>query len=251
VQNVPLYPIESADNVLRLLLLLSEKQQVRVTDAANYLGVARSTAHRLLSALSYREFAVQDSHKAYRPGPAFRRVALNQRTVQDLRTLLHRHLERLHTQAQGETCHLMVLEGNGTRFIDCVESTHVLRIGSRIGMLLPAHTTSGGKVLLAELSAEQLAALYPRDLKDSPGGPAITRAELQRELTAVRRRGYATNFEESGQGIIAVGACIRDGAGRAVASLAVAVPSIRFNRSDVSELAALVRAAAAAAGAEL
>jgi DNA-binding IclR family transcriptional regulator len=31
-------------------------------------------------------------------------------------------------------------------------------------MLLPAHTTADGKVLLAELSAEQLAALYPRDL---------------------------------------------------------------------------------------
>lgn len=54
--------------------------------------------------------------------------------------------------------------GNGTRFIDCAESAHVLRIGSQIGMLLPAHTTADGKVLLAELSAEQLAALYPRDL---------------------------------------------------------------------------------------
>ncbi len=37
------------------------------------------------------------------------------------------------------------------RFIDCVESSQVLRTGSRLGMLLPAHTNSAGKALLAEL----------------------------------------------------------------------------------------------------
>jgi DNA-binding IclR family transcriptional regulator len=250
VQNKPGYPIESADNALRLLLLLSERKQVRVADAAEYLDVARSTAHRLLGALSYREFAVQDAHKAYRPGPAFERMVLSGPSTQDLRSLLHAHVEWLHSEL-GETCHLMVLEGNGVRFIDCVEASHVLRIGSRVGMLLPAHCTSGGKALLAELSADQLTALYPRDLPDSPAGPAMRRDALRRQLATVRRRGYATNFEESERGVIAVGACVRDTTGRAVAAIAVAVPSVRCARTDVPQLAKVVRAAAAAAGAEL
>jgi DNA-binding IclR family transcriptional regulator len=251
VQNKPPgYPVESADNVVRLLLLLAERRQVRVTDAAEYLGVARSTAHRLLGVLSYREFAVQDARKAYRPGPAFERLALSGPSRQDLRTLLHRHVEWLHRQL-GETCHLMVLEGNGVRFLDCVEATHVLRIGSRTGMLLPAHCTSGGKALLAELSADEITALYPRDLLDSPAGPAIRRVALQRQLATVRRRGYASNFEESERGIVAVGACVRDNAGRAVAAVAVAVPSVRCSRSDVPALANVVRTAATAATADL
>lgn len=145
----------------------------------------------------------------------------------------------------------MVLEGNGARFIDCVEGTHVLRVGSRVGMLLPAHCTSGGKALLAELSTDQLSALYPRDLPGSPGGAAIQRTALRRQLAAVRRRGYATNFEESERGIVAVGACVRDSVGRAVAGLAVAVPSVRYSRSAAPELAKVVRAAAAAATADL
>lgn len=250
VQNKPGYPVESADNVLKLLLLLSERRQVRVTEAAAHLGVARSTAHRLLGVLSYREFAVQDAHKAYRPGPAFERITLTATSTPDLRTALHPQLEWLYGEV-GETSHLMVLEGNGVRFIDCVEATHVLRIGSRIGMLLPAHCTSGGKALLAELSAAELTALYPRDLVDSPAGPATTRATLRRQLAVVRRRGYATNFEESERGIIAVGACVRDGTGRAVAALAVAVPSVRCARSAVPALAKSVLTAAAAAGAAL
>lgn len=250
MQNKPGYPVESADNVLRLLLLLSERRHVRVTDAAEHLGVARSTAHRLLGALSYRGFAVQDAHKAYRPGSAFERMALAGPSTPDLRALLHRHVEWLYGELH-ETCHLMVLEGNGVRFIDCVEATHVLRIGSRTGMLLPAHCTSGGKALLAELSTDQLTALYPRDLLDSPAGPAMRRAALQRQLATVRRRGYATNFEESERGIVAVGTCIRDSAGRAVAGLAVAVPSVRCARTDIPVLAKVVHTAATAATADL
>lgn len=250
MQNKPSYPVESADNVLRLLLLLAQRRLVRVTDAAEYLGVARSTAHRLLCTLSYREFAVQDAHKAYRPGPAFDMFVHSRQSTQDLKTLLHRHVEWLHGEL-GETCHLMVLEGNGTRFIDCVEASHVLRIGSRVGMLLPAHCTSGGKALLAELSADQIADLYPRDLPGSPAGPPVRLALLQRQLATVRRRGYATNLEESERGIVAVGACVRDAAGRAVAGLAVALPSMRCPRSNVPALAKVVRAAASAATADL
>ncbi|MFI5607066.1 IclR family transcriptional regulator, partial [Amycolatopsis sp. NPDC051903] len=243
------YPVESADNVLQLLLLLAERQQVRVTDAAELLGVARSTAHRLLGALSYRGFAVQDVRKAYRPGPAFDRIALSGRSTPDLRAVLHKHVQGLHEQV-GETCHLMVLEGNGVRFVDCVEATHVLRIGARTGMLLPAHCTSGGKALLAELSGDELRALYPRDFLDSPAGPAMRREALQRQLATVRRRGYATNFEESERGIVAVGVCVRDSAGRAVAGLATAVPLARCTRADVPVLAKAVRAAAEAATAD-
>jgi len=73
---VPLYPIESVDNALRLLLLLAEQPRIRLTDASNYLGVASSTAHRLLAMLQYRGFVRQDSvSKAYVPGSALNTIA--------------------------------------------------------------------------------------------------------------------------------------------------------------------------------
>lgn len=214
-------PAGSADNALRLVLPLSQRQRVRVTDAAAHLGVAHSTAHRLLRTLSRSGFAEQDAHKAYRPDPAYRRIVLTRQSTHDPLDRLHRHLVRLHDEL-GETCHPMVLEGNGTRFVDCVECGHVLRIGSRAGLLLPAHCTSGGKALLAELSAQELDGLYPRDLPAAPGAPPVQRAALRRSLAAVRRRGYATNIEESDRGVIAAGACVRDRAGPAVAAFAVA-----------------------------
>ncbi|MEV4603016.1 IclR family transcriptional regulator [Amycolatopsis sp. NPDC049253] len=244
------YLVESADNVLRLLELLAQRGRLRVSEASDELGVARSTAHRLLITLRHRGFAVQDSHKVYRPGPAFERMVRPGPSPLDLRAALHIHLAEL-SQGLGETCHLMVLEGNGTRFLDCVESTQILRVGARTGMLLPAHVTSGGKALLAELSKEQFTALYPRDLPALPGSGTVNRAALLQQLTGIRRRGYATNYGESDRGIVAIGACVRDGSGRALAAFAVALPSPRCPRSRIPELAKAIEEHCRRASADL
>lgn len=236
MRNSTGHSVAAIDHALEVLLLLSERQQLRVVDVAAELGVARSTAHRLLSTLQKHEFAVQDAHKAYRPGPVIAHIGLSRTPNADLRAALHPVLERLNREVD-ETCHLVVLEGNGARFIDCVESDHVLRTGSRLGMLLPAHTNSAGKALLAELPPDVFGSLYPRGVPSPPGAGMRARRLLQRELAEIRRRGYATNFEESTQGITAVGACVRDSAGRAVAAVAIACPTARCPRQRVPGLA--------------
>ena len=69
--NPPMYPIESVDNALQLLLLFREQSSLRVADASRTLGVAPSTAHRLISMLQYHGFVTQDPRtKAYRAGAA-------------------------------------------------------------------------------------------------------------------------------------------------------------------------------------
>jgi DNA-binding IclR family transcriptional regulator len=49
VSQKPSYPVGSAGNVLILLRLLCERGELRVSDAAEHLGVGASTAHRLLA----------------------------------------------------------------------------------------------------------------------------------------------------------------------------------------------------------
>ncbi len=62
--------LESVDNVLRLLQMLRDVGGLRLKDAAEELGIAPSTAHRLLAMLVYRGFAVQDERRMYHPGSA-------------------------------------------------------------------------------------------------------------------------------------------------------------------------------------
>ena len=231
-------PLSSVDNALRVLELLSTRPSVRVIEVAQHLNVARSTAHRILTALLARGFVVQDSHKVYRVGPAIERFRQpNLKIPRANKELVHPHVERLAARV-GETCHVAVLEGSGTRFIDSVESFHALRVGSRIGMLLPAHKTSIGVALLAELPLSSLRALYPRGPTGDARDAKQTLHDLERKIRAVRRSGYATNVGESDAGISAVGMCLRDPYDRAFAGIAVAIPTPRFDRYVVGELVA-------------
>lgn len=250
VQNAVPYPIESVDNALRLILLLRQRSRLGVVEAARQLGVAPSTAHRLLGMLRHHGFAVQDSRRGYRPGPVFGELGLTGRTGPDLATVVHPHLAALSRQLQ-ETVHLVVLQGTAARFLDGVEATHALRVGSRAGMSIPAHTTSGGKALLAELTPAELAALYPRGLPASYG-PAVTDlAQLRRQLATARRLGYAVNQEESERGITGVAVCLRDAGGAARAALAAGMPSARCPNQRIPEVAGTLRIAAEQIGGEL
>ncbi|MER7178572.1 IclR family transcriptional regulator [Streptomyces hyaluromycini] len=232
----PSYPVGAAGNALRTVRLLHERDELRVMDVADELGVARSTAHRILAMLIFEGFAEQDRHKLYRPGPVLRTIRGSQAgPPPDLTIVAHPHLVRL-AEAVRETTHLMVLEGNGSRFLDGVEGPQALRVSHRTGTLLPAHVTSGGKALLAELAPDRLHALYPNGL---PADAAGVRGKLDRliaELAAVRRQGYAYNLQESELGVNAVATCVRDRTGAAVAAVAVAAPSSRCPRARLTEL---------------
>ncbi len=249
MKNKPPYAIESVDNALRILQALRDSGQVRVSEAAAELGIARSTAHRLLAMLVYRDFAVQAEDRSHLPGPALSAGPLPGEPAQRLRQLMRPHMEALCDQV-AETINLVIRLGTQTRFLHTVESAQVLRVGDRQGTVLPAWKTSGGKALLAELPDAQLTAL----LRGASGRPpeGMTTAErraLVSELRLVRDQGYAENIEESESGVSAIGVCLRDNAGDPVAALSVSAPSVRYtpdrSRLFVRELRATVSRAQA------
>src|SRR3954453_15388857 len=128
---------------------------MRITDAAERLGVSRSTAPRLLGMLVYRDFAEQLPDRRYGPGPLMRGGALPAEPVARRREAALPQLQRL-VDRFGETANLMVLAGADVRFVATVECDRVLRVGDRTGRTLPVHHASGGKALLAALPLEQL-----------------------------------------------------------------------------------------------
>jgi DNA-binding IclR family transcriptional regulator len=252
VKNKPPYAIESVDNCLRILQALRDSGQVRVSEVAAELGIARSTAHRLLAMLVYRDFAVQAEDRSYRPGPALSAGPLRGEPAQRLRQLMRPHMEALCDQVQ-ETVNLVVRLGTQTRFLHTVESAQLLRVGDRQGTVLPAWQTSGGKALLAELPDAQLTELL-RGVGGVGGRPpqgltAAGRRALVSELRLVRDQGYGENIEESESGVCAIGVCLRDGTGDAVAALSVSAPSVRYtpdrSRVFLRELRATVARAEA------
>jgi len=217
----------SVDNALRLLQLVAERQALRVSEAAELLGVARSTAHRLLSALRRRDFLMQDKpNGAYQPGPALHAIGMAAISKIDIRRIALPGLEQLRN-ATRETSSLAILEGTMIRFIECYEGLSEVRVGNRVGLVRHAHASSAGKSLLAALDDSELIRRYPDEELPAPTQSTITsRRQLLGELALVRRQGYALNWEESSEGVAAVAAALTDPAGAPLAAISVAVPSM-------------------------
>ena len=220
--------LSSVDNALRLIELIGERRVVRVAEAAEVLDVARSTAHRLLTALRDRGFVLQDRpNGAYRTGPVLNEIGLAAIGRVDLRRVARPILENLRDATQ-ETVSLLLLEGRDVRFIDCVEGSRSVRVGTRTGIVLPANCTAGGKAILAALAPADLARRYTgHELTARTPASVADWPALEAELAEIRRDGYAINHEEGERGVSAVATALRDLTGAPLAGIAVVAPASR------------------------
>ena len=236
--------VSSAENVLRLLVALSERDRIRVAEAAELLAVTPPTAHRLLATLKQHQFAEQDRQRAYVPGPRLTQMRRSGGPMPDIVSTAHPFLADL-AATTGETAHLVALEGNGVRFIDGVDGSIPPRVRRRVGLLLPAHTVSGGKVLLAHLTDAQLAALYPLGKVNRRDGSTMDLAALRRELTVVRRQGFALNLGETEREVYGVGVPVVLPSRRAAGAVVIGSPAVRSSRTALTEHLPALRSCAA------
>ncbi|TDC97096.1 IclR family transcriptional regulator [Actinomadura sp. 7K507] len=243
LKEPPPYAIASVDNALRISVMLQLEGPLTVTQVARRLGVANSTAHRLLAMLVYRDFAVRDADRTYRVGPVLELAAHSQSTAARLRAASLPHLHRL-VDLLDESANLTVRTGDTVRFIAGVESRKALRVGSREGMVFPAHRTTAGLLLLAELPPDRLESLYAADRFGRRPDVRPDLDVLRADLARVRRNGFALNEGRSERGLVAVGVCVRTPDGEAVAGLSVSMPSARYEKERLPELVATLRAAA-------
>ena len=147
--------VSSVDNALLLLLAFKDRPSIAVKEGAELLGVAPSTAHRLLVTLHSHGFVTQEeTTRRYRAGAQLLDVALGALGSLDVLRVARPHLEQLRDVVR-ETVNLILLDGSQIRFIDSVEGPEAVRVSNRTGTVLPAHCTAGGKMLLASLSRDR------------------------------------------------------------------------------------------------
>jgi DNA-binding IclR family transcriptional regulator len=245
------YAIESVGNALRALLYLRDVDEVRVSELATHLGVAASTAHRLLATLRANDFVEQvPGRRAYRLTSLLSTFSGGPPDREALARIGRPALVQLCRETD-ETANLLVLEGADVRFIDGVESTRTLRVAPRTGDLLPAHGTAGGKAMLAMLPTEQVRVLVGKRLRKMTTYTVLSRAAFEKELAVVRGRGYATNVNESVLDVGGVGVPVMDRFDRCVAAITVSGPSSRLNEETAPTLLPYLQAAAARMAAHL
>ncbi len=236
------YTVSSVDNALTLLSWLRDHPSISVKEGAELLGVAPSTAHRLLSTLQAHGFVAQDpATRRYGAGPALLQVALSSLRRVDVRRVARPHLVALAAQTRA-TSSLAVAEGSTVRYLDSVEGPDVVRVRATTGEIVPAHLSAVGKAILACLPEAEIVRLYPSPNVAGPDGSAsVPREALIAELEEIRQRGAAVMADENGLGVGAVGVPVVDVDGSVLAGIAVAVPASDFDEERGRFLAEAAR----------
>jgi IclR family transcriptional regulator, acetate operon repressor len=238
--------IRSVARASRLLLLLARRPGgCTAAEAARELELTVPTTHHLLNTLVEEGLAVKDSQRRFALGPQVAVLAdgLVRQTVPEY---LGRPLRELAVRTE-ETAYLAAWGGGEIRVLASVEGAGAVRVAEvERGPYRHAHARATGKLLLAyaqpEVRAAYLAAHPPERLTDR----TITApAALERELDAIRERGYSEDREEFVEGVSCVSAPLL-AEGVVVAAFTVSAPSQRYDRRR-TELRDAVLAAAAAA----
>jgi DNA-binding IclR family transcriptional regulator len=227
--------------VLRAVRLLKafapSPGELTLADLVRAVALNKTTTYRLLTALEAEGLVERGpSGDGYRLGPEL--LALGSRALgtSDLRQAGRSELFAL-AQSTRETASLEVLVGMHALILDEAMGSHLVGTTPSVGTRWPAHATSTGKVLLAELGEEEIQAFLAEPLPALTPKTLTDPAALRRELLRVRERGYATGIEELEAGYMAVAVPVRGHGGRVVAALGIGGPRVRLGPERLAEIA--------------
>ncbi|WP_337063459.1 IclR family transcriptional regulator domain-containing protein [Kineococcus sp. G2] len=209
----------------------AEHPELGVADVARRTGTTRAAARRFLLTLLDLGYVSTDG-RTFRLTPRVLDLGYSYLSSLSLPDLAQPHLERLSAQLQ-ESCSVSVLDGGDIVYVARVATRRIMSAAITVGTRFPAHATSMGRVLLAELDPADAArrvegthpqALTARTLHET--APVL--AELQR----VRSQGFALVDQELEDGVRSVAVPLhRDGA--VVAAVNVSVPASRFSTASL------------------
>lgn len=231
-------------SVLRAVALLkalaAAEHEMDLGELTDAVDLARTTAHRLLSALESEQLVARNPETgAYRLGPAA--IVLGARALRsnDLPATVRPFLSEL-AETSKETATLEVLSDDKMLILDEVAGSYLLAATPELGTLWPLHATATGKAMLAALPEAERSPLVAALLERFTARTITSKAKLERELERIRERGYATAVEELEAGFVAVAAVVRGGGASPVAAVSLNAPATRLRGQKLRRATHLV-----------
>ena len=225
------YTVQALNRAIDILMVFSQESlALSLGEVAGRAGLSKPTAFRLLTTLKDRGLIRQDpASRTYELGFSMLALAAVRAWQVNLRDRAGRHMREIRDTVN-ETVVLSVREGDFRVHVDQVEGRHPFRRIAPPGERAPLYAGAASKVLLASLDDAEIAD-YLRRVPLVPLSPStITNpARLRKEITLVRRRGYAEGLNERNHGGAAAAAAVRDHTAATVAALHISVPIARYS----------------------
>ena len=241
----PKYHIGVINKAFDLLDVLEEHGPLTLTELSNQSSTNKVTVLRILANLEARGYVERDDLGRYSLGLRLLQLGLRKSAATDLRSVAHPVLRGLRNRFD-ETVNLGIPDGTGILYIDILESSLGLRMAATIGARDDVHSTAIGKAIASQWDGDRAARIETLVLRPKTSRTIVSAVLLERELEAVRQRGYSVDDEENETGARCIGAPVFDHAGSCVGAISVSGPTIRMSEDRILQIAPEVQSAAAA-----
>jgi len=230
-KNHDIYFVPGLRRGLRVLeILANEERPMSVADIAKQLDLTRSSVFRLTYTLLHMGFVEEvPGSKLLTLGPRVLNIGYAYLASKDLIELARSEIEALRDRTSVSS-HLAILDRREILYVSCMQTRSGFLSTMNVGTRLPAFGTPMGWLLLSELSARELAELFP----ESSFAPLTDQTprnlqELTQCIATALAQGHAISHGAVEPGGSSIAAPIRDRSGRIVAALDISGPDTAFD----------------------
>lgn len=179
------YRVPALEKGLDVLELLADSSRaLRLTEIAERTARTKQELFRVLNCLHERGYLVRDRAQRYRISTKLFELGAKQASIQTLVARAMPHMERL-AETIGESCHLNIVVGHRMLVVAHASSQADITLTVRVGASFPLHERNTGRVALAFLPEDRLATYW-----EQINEPARKKSRWQRDLDAIRERGF-------------------------------------------------------------
>lgn len=226
--------VQSLERGLSVLRAFSSEQsEMRLSEVAAETGLTRAAARRfLLTLVELGYVRVEDGRFSLRP----RVLDLGYAYLSGLSfaEISQPHMETL-VRAVKESSSISVLDDLDVVYVVRVPTRRIMTITLAVGTRLPAYATSMGRILLAQLPAEEAEERLRRvHLSKLTSHTVTTKKKLRQEIERAREQGFAMVDQELEEGLRSAAVPIVDSKGE-VAALNISVHASRASMKDLRD----------------
>jgi len=223
--------VKTTELSLKIVKVLKEMDKARIEELSDVVDVAPSTIHRHLQTLRDQQYVIREGG-FYRLGLQFLTIGGHIRNQRGAYEFVKRSVDQLSKQT-GERVQFEVEEMGERVFLYKRAGESAVEANSAIGRRGPLHCSSAGKAILASFPDAKIVEIIEKTgLEPITENTITNREELFEEIEQIRESGVAFNFQESTQGLRAVGAPVKMPNGEVLGAISVSGPAHRM-RGDI------------------
>lgn len=207
----------------------AEHSKMTLSEVATRTDMDRAKARRFMLTLHALGF-VKRNGRQFELTPRVLQLGYAYQASNQYRAVIQQYLEDI-TAELGESSSLAVLDGDDVVYVVRSSARHrLMAITLSVGTRLPAAYTSMGRVLLAQLSEEELASFFARVTLEAYTPSSVTCPDaLQKEIARVREQHYSIVDQELDSGLRSVAVPVFAGSGELLGAINISTNAARVD----------------------